>query len=528
MTAKLNINTKPKKEPIRIGPCSEMQALVFQRATEVDFMIIGGSRGGGKSEVITQIPLMWKDDPNFTGMFTRTEIGQLMGSGGLWETANKYYPLFKAKSVRSPVPMFTFPSGARIRYKQIFNTTDSEKMRGLQLSYLGIDEITQLPREAVLQLLATLRSEANMNSICIGTCNPSKDSWVFELVEWYLDDKGFVDPEKNGKIRYYVTKDGLFVFADEESWFLENMPETVTNSADGSYIPPKKFCFCQLTIFQNKILLEKNPRYLSELQNLPPHERDAQLYGNWLVQKEKAEYFHRSMVRGESGEKVALQVPIGAMRVRSTDKAATEFSPKLNNTEADFTASIGLAKDKDGYFYIYGDFCPESYDPHEKVYGKYRKNSADRDNIMLKQAHYDGKDTYIVVARDAGADAKTVYEQISKKFLSEGFKFKPSGSGYNQNKLTKFEPFLCACQAGLVKIVESSFPDARTLELFYQELEGFDPDPVTGRWRSGRKKKDDWLDAVAEAFIFLSKEKVYTVPKLAVLDNPTIKRNLDL
>jgi hypothetical protein len=43
MTAKLSL--KPKKEPIRIGPCSEMQALVFQRATEVDFLLIGGSRG---------------------------------------------------------------------------------------------------------------------------------------------------------------------------------------------------------------------------------------------------------------------------------------------------------------------------------------------------------------------------------------------------------------------------------------------------------------------------------------------------
>ena len=43
MTATLN--TKMKKEPIRIGPISPKQELVFQRATEVDFMIIGGSRG---------------------------------------------------------------------------------------------------------------------------------------------------------------------------------------------------------------------------------------------------------------------------------------------------------------------------------------------------------------------------------------------------------------------------------------------------------------------------------------------------
>jgi hypothetical protein len=38
-------NKAPEQEPIRIGPCSPMQELVFKRATEVDFMIIGGSRG---------------------------------------------------------------------------------------------------------------------------------------------------------------------------------------------------------------------------------------------------------------------------------------------------------------------------------------------------------------------------------------------------------------------------------------------------------------------------------------------------
>jgi phage terminase large subunit-like protein len=460
---------------------------------------------------------MWKDDPNFTGMFTRTEIGQLMGSGGLWETATKYYPLFKAKSKLSPVPMYTFPSGSRLRYKQISGSSDSEKMRGLQLSYLAIDEITQLTREAVQFLLTTLRSEANMNSICIGTCNPSKDNWVFELVEWYLDEKGFVDPEKNGKIRYYVVKDGSFIFADEESWFLENMPEAVTNSHTGEYIPPKKFCFVQLTIFHNPILLEKNPRYLSELQNLPPHERDAQLYGNWFATELKPEYFSRKMVKGEFNERLALSVPLGAMRVTAWDKAATEYSPKLRNTDADFTACAHMAKDKEGFFYIYGNYCPENFDKHEQVYGKFRLNSGPRDDIMLKQAIYDGADVPIIIARDAGADGKQVFQEMAKKFVSKGFKVASSQSPVTKGKFAKFEPFLMACQSGLVRIVESSF-DARTLELFYQELEAFAPELQNGKaWRSSRKFKDDWVDSIADCFNYLSTTKYippFVVPSL--------------
>ena len=41
MTTKKPRPQKPPKEVINIGPCSDDQALVFQRAKEVDFMLIG-------------------------------------------------------------------------------------------------------------------------------------------------------------------------------------------------------------------------------------------------------------------------------------------------------------------------------------------------------------------------------------------------------------------------------------------------------------------------------------------------------
>ena len=209
---------------------------------------------GGKSEVITQLPLIWKDDPKFSATFIRTELGQLMDTSEcLWDKAGKYYPLFNAKKKLHPNPVYLFPSGAKVRFKQIANQADAEKQRGSGHSAIFCDECTQNDKESVQFLLTCLRSEAKMNSIFIGTCNPDKNSWVFDVVEWYLDDRGYVDQEKNGTIRYYIVKDARFIFADEESWFLENMPETVTNSVDGSYIPPKKFCFVQLTIFDNPI-----------------------------------------------------------------------------------------------------------------------------------------------------------------------------------------------------------------------------------------------------------------------------------
>lgn len=521
---KLDKNAPPQ-ETVRIGPCSPMQELVFKRATEVDFMIIGGSRGGGKSEVITQVPLLWKDDPRFNGAFIRTEINQLMGSGGLYETASKYYPLFGAKTVKAPVPMYTFPNGAKIRYRQVDSVSTAEKFRGLQFSYMGIDEITQLPKEAVLFLLTCLRSEAIMNSICIGTCNPHKNNWVHDLVKWYLDDEGFVDKERNGAIRYYVVKDNEFVFAEEEEWFSENMPETVfvMNPVTGTemYVPPKKFCFVQLTIFDNPILIKLNPRYLSELQNLPEHERASQLFGNWNSEADIVKYFDRKWVRGIDGERVKKSLPLGCRMVTAWDKANTEYSPKLKNTDADFTACIHMAKCREGFYYIYGNFAPTTYDQYEKLYGKFRLNSGARDQLMLLQAKHDGSDVPIVIAQDVGADGKQVFQELAKKFIAEGFKVVPSAMATTKGKAVRFEPFLSAAQSGLVYIVEDSFPDSRTLNAFYQELEQFQPDE-NGKWRSSRKIKDDWIDVVSDCFNYLNTAKVYATPNLSALPPPPL------
>ena len=275
-------------------------------------------------------------------------------------------------------------------------------------------------------------------------------------------------------------------------------------------------------------MLQSNPRYLSELQNLPEHERESQLYGCWFATPDKVEYFSRNLIRGEDGEKVVSSLPSGCQKVCAWDKAGTEYVPKINNTDADFTASIHMAKCRDGYFYIYGNYCPENFDKHEQVYGKFRKGVGERDRIMLKQAEYDGKDVPVLIATDAGADGKQVFQEMAKKFVSEGFKVVPSTTPVTAGKWSKFEPFLMACESGLVKIIESSF-DPITLEAYYKELETFAPTLPNGKpWRSSRKIKDDFCDCTGEAYNWLSTKKVYTVPKLAVLDNPTIKRNLDL
>ena len=119
----------------------------------------------------------------------------------------------------------------------------------------------------------------------MATCNPDSSSWVLKWISWWLDEEGFPDPKKCGAVRYYILIDDQPIFADTAEELYEKYPDhtRVYNPNTKQYIriEPKTFCFISGTIFDNPILIEKNPRYLAELQSLPKIERMRLLEGNW-------------------------------------------------------------------------------------------------------------------------------------------------------------------------------------------------------------------------------------------------------
>ncbi len=41
--------------------------------------------------------------------------------------------------------------------------------------------------------------------------NPDRDHFIYDWVEPFLDEEGYPDPEKCGRIRWYVMNDGVMV-----------------------------------------------------------------------------------------------------------------------------------------------------------------------------------------------------------------------------------------------------------------------------------------------------------------------------
>ena len=171
-----------------------------------------------------------------------------------------------------------------------------------------------------------------------------------------------------------------------------------------------------------------------------------------------------------------------------------------------------------GLYYIVWDTHPENIDPRDNekdITGRFRLRAGERDNKILQQAQHDGEKCHVIFAVDPGAAGKYEFEHSAKVLISEGFVVHKDPVPSNKSKLTRFQPFASACQNGLVKIVRSSFPNDETYNAFMKELESFDGTNSTS------VKKDDWADATASAFNYISRMKTIRDFKLPPLGNTT-------
>lgn len=221
---------------------------------------------------------------------------------------------------------------------------------------------------------------------------------------------------------------------------------------------------------------------------------------NWFVQPEGSNYFERKWVTE------IKKVPTRRVKwCRAWDKASTE--PSDVTPQPDYTACMKMGKDAEGNYYLVGDYHPTCYDEKLGVGGKFRKRPGERDNIILNQALYDGKEVIVIMPQDPGSAGVTEYRESAKKFVAEGIICRKDPMPPQNSKLTRFTPFSAAAENGFIFVVTTTF-HPKTLEAIYKELESFSGE------KSTKTRKDDWPDCIASGFNYLAKERVFTSFKL--------------
>lgn len=227
---------KSRQTVVRLdGKPSEKQAQFF--ASRARYTAYGGARGGGKSWALRRkLILLCFHYPGISCLLIRRTLPELR--------ENHLFPLLSqlgdAVAYKESTHTFTFPGGSRLVLGYCDKERDVLRYQGQEYDVIALDEATQLTEFQFSTFKACLRGANSFPKRIYLTCNPGGvgHAWVKRL---------FVDR----------------LFHPEED--------------------PADYAFIPAGVYDNKVLLEKDPGYVSSLQSLPDTLKRAWLEGSWDV-----------------------------------------------------------------------------------------------------------------------------------------------------------------------------------------------------------------------------------------------------
>lgn len=253
-------------------------------------------------------PLPDTSNKYFNGIIFRKNKGDFENIIG--ETKKWYEPLGKYNRSSDDMTWY-FNTGAKLSlsYFDMAYQDFDDRYRGQQFAYIGIDEVTQMSFKMFKFLTTVNRNTNNIKSRILFTCNPDPLSWLRRFLDWYIgkadtiyadgkkhpERKGFIIPERSGKIRYFYSPDDSV-----ENIIWGNTPREVylriKDIADEAWQPKlaqyghtkenflvKSFRFTKADLLDNKALMALDEDYIKNLYQQPPEVRARELEGNWDI-----------------------------------------------------------------------------------------------------------------------------------------------------------------------------------------------------------------------------------------------------
>ena len=317
------------------------------------------------------------------------------------------------------------------------------------------DELTHFTSSMFWYMLSRNRSTCGVRPYIRASCNPDADSWVAELIAWWIDQEtGYAIPERAGVLRYFARIGDQIVWGDSRTEVMGKCPGVAEADV-------KSLTFIPGRLDENKILLTVDPGYRGNLMAMTRVERARLLDGNWKVRKSAGSYFRRSDV------KILDVAPTDlSAATRRWDLAASEPTEAYPNP--DYTCGVKLGRYKDGRFVVL----------HAEMQ---RKRANEVRELVKRMAADDGESCSVGVPQDpaqAGKDQAESYVLDLAGF--DVYAEKESG-----DKQTRAEPCAAQWQHQNIDVVKGPWNDA-----FFAQLEAF-PDP---------KVHDDAVDALSGAF----------------------------
>lgn len=287
------------KEDVKISAPFEGFQTNFVRSN-VDFLVGGSAMGVGKSYAALLMAADQCDDQNFRMVYLRRNIGDIRAGGGGTDEATKMYGEMASIKI-SESPRLTFPSGAFIDFTHMSDQREDkvlERVKGWQYSCIYIDEATGFEWSTVRLLMSRNRSQARWSGKMRLTCNPKRNHWLRQWVDWWIDERGFPIPERVGIVRYFFVNGKSIddvVFGDTPEEVYRKCKNAVDEILRGQ---GDKFTYKDLikstTLYtgklsDNKALTGDDGSYLGSVAAMGEKQRMANLMGCWNVDAEEDE-----------------------------------------------------------------------------------------------------------------------------------------------------------------------------------------------------------------------------------------------
>lgn len=444
---------------------SNQESLTAQPGPQTDFLscpadiaIYGGAAGGGKSHALMLESMRNVLVPGFSAVIFRRTLADVKKPGSIWDASFELYG--HIGKPRLDTLSWKFSANASITFSHLEHEKNVLDWQGAQVCLIGFDELTHFSRKQFFYMMSRNRSTCGVSPYMRATCNPDSDSWVADLISWWIDpDTGYAIAERGGVLRWFVR------VGDELRW--GDSIEEMLGMYPGSL--PKSLTFIPSKLTDNKVLMDADPGYRANLLALDRVTRERLLNGNWKIRPSSGLYFQRHWCE------IVDVIPAGTRFVRGWDIAAT---PKTEMNNPDFTCGTLIGQTPDGGF-IVADHVWLQAAP-QRVHAV-MKATAERDKAKHGSVR-------IQIPQDPAAAGKA--QVVVHKRLLAGYDCRFGvASG---DKITRFEGFSAQADPGSSR----GFGNVRVLrgpwnDRWFTQLESFPPED---------NGHDDDADSTSEAF----------------------------
>jgi hypothetical protein len=253
-----------------------------------DFIVTHNSKSfSSLMEVLKDIK-----NPDFHATILRNEKDDLQS---LVTDSYKLFSQFGTYNKSQNDMTWNFTNGGWLKFSYYAGSYQDFKTRfqGRQFAYVCIDEGTQCPYKKFKYLLTNNRNASQIRNRFWITCNPDPESWVRKFIDWWVDEDGYIIPERDGVIRYCFmdgdTPDSIY-WGDTREEVYEQCGGIIDKLWKESYAELgytklemfiKSATFIRADVSENIKLISTDASYLANLAQQDEEQRMRDLEANW-------------------------------------------------------------------------------------------------------------------------------------------------------------------------------------------------------------------------------------------------------